>query len=425
MSHPQSRKKKTILYGPFSQVVTLRGMPLFGPASDALLEIVSQAGIWVEEGRLVAVGSFQKLARQAKKTKTSIHEIKFDAVVFPGFVDAHTHICFEGLRVRDYQMRVSGSSYLDIAKQGGGILDTVRHTRAASKKSLVASLLRHCWRQISHGVTTCEVKSGYGLTLNDEIKMLTAIADASSKTPLDLIPSCLAAHVCPPEFSHPREYLEMLVKDLLPLVKKNSLAERIDIFVEEGAFSVDDALWYLSAAKKSGFDVVVHADQFHPGGSHVAAQVGAVSADHLEASGDAEFQALAKAGVVAVVLPGATLGLGMPFAPARQILDAGLCLAIASDWNPGSAPMGDLLTQVCLLGAAQKLSLAETLAGMTNRAAHALKLSDRGVLDCGLLADFVAFPTQDYREVFAHQGQMQPSHVWKRGKRIINHGDPS
>lgn len=407
------------LYGPFSQVMTLRGVPLFGPASDALLEVVSKAGIWVEQGRILTVDSFQKLARQAKKEKTRIHEITSDAVVFPGFIDAHTHICFAGSRARDYQMRVSGASYLTIAKQGGGILDTVRRTRAASKKTLVASLLRHSLRQISQGVTTCEVKSGYGLTVTDEIKMLMAIQEAQTQTTLDLVPSCLAAHVCPPEFSRPRDYLEMVVCDLLPLVKKKSLAGRVDIFVEEGAFSVDDALWYLSEAKKMGFDTVVHADQFHQGGSHVAAQMGAVSADHLEASGDAEFQALAKAGVVAVVLPGATLGLGMPFAPARHMLDTGLCVAIASDWNPGSAPMGDLLAQACLLGAAQKLSLAETLAGITNRAAHALKVSDRGVLDCGLLADFVSFETRDYREVFYHQGQMRPNHVWKKGKRLI------
>lgn len=407
------------LYGPFSQVLTLKNMPLFGPASDDLLEVVAKAGIWVEEGRILTVDSFQKLARQAKKAKIRIHEITSPAVVFPGFIDAHTHICFTGSRVRDYQMRVSGASYLDIAKQGGGILDTVRHTRRASRNSLVASLKVRCARQISSGVTTCEVKSGYGLTVKDEIKMLTAIRDAASKTPLDLVPSCLAAHVCPPEFSRPRDYLDMLVRDLLPIVKEKSLAGRVDIFIEDGAFSVDDALWYLSEVKKMGFDIVVHADQFHKNGSYVAAQMGAVSADHLEASGDEELRALAKAGVVAVVLPGATLGLGMPFAPARQILDAGLCLAIASDWNPGSAPMGDLLTEACLLGAAQKLSLAETLAGITNRAAHALKVSDRGVLDCGLLADFVSFETKDHREIFYHQGQMRPKQVWKRGRKLI------
>ncbi len=182
----------------------------------------------------------------------------------------------------------------------------------------------------------------------------------------------------------------------------------MDVFIEKNAFDGNAALDYLNRAKHSGFDVTVHADQFTAGGSEVAVKAGAVSADHLEASSDKEINSLAKSNTVAVALPGASLGLGMPYAPARKLLDAGACLAIASDWNPGSAPMGNLLLQAAVLGAAQKLSNAEVFAGLTFRAAKALNLTDRGALAAGLCADLQVYPTNDYREILYHQGSLRP-----------------
>jgi imidazolonepropionase len=202
--------------------------------------------------------------------------------------------------------------------------------------------------------------------------------------------------------------LNYVFHDLLPVIKNEKLSNRVDIFIEESAFDANNALTYLNRAKQMGFDITVHADQFTTGGSAVAVKSGAVSADHLEASRDAEIKILANSDTVAVVLPGASLGLGMAYAPARKLLDAGACLAIASDWNPGSAPMGDLLMQAAVMSAAEKLNTAEVFAGLTFRAAKALRLNDRGILAPGMRADLQAYPTNDYREILYQQGKLKP-----------------
>jgi len=254
------------------------------------------------------------------------------------------------------------------------------------------------------------------LSVVQELKQLSAIRSASKESQADLIPTCLAAHIKPKDFNgQASAYLEYILNDLLPKVKKEDLATRIDIFIEDSAFNAGDATHYLRAAKQMGFDITVHADQFTPGGSIVAAQVGAASADHLEASTDKEIKAIAASDTVAVALPGASLGLGIGFAPARELLDAGACLAIASDWNPGSAPMGDLLIQASILSAYEKLTTAETFAGLTYRAAKALNLNDRGSLQNGMLADMQAYPCADYREILYQQGKLKPVQVWKNG----------
>ena len=217
----------------------------------------------------------------------------------------------------------------------------------------------------------------------------------------------------PKDFSGTQaEYLSYVFHDLLPVIKHENLTNRVDIFIEESAFNAENASVYLNRAKQMGFDITIHADQFSTGGSVVAVKLGAVSADHLEASKDAEIKMLANSDTVAVVLPGASLGLGMAYAPARKLLDAGACLAIASDWNPGSAPMGDLLMQAAVISAAEKLNTAEVFAGLTYRAAKALNLNNRGILAPGMLADMQAYPCADYREILYYQGKMKPVKVW-------------
>jgi imidazolonepropionase len=337
-------------------------------------------------------------------------------VLLPGFVDCHTHICFAGSRAKDYAMRTAGKTYLEIAKAGGGIWDSVTQTRAADEATLTDLLLKRVQRHLAEGVTTIEVKSGYGLSVDGELRQLKAIKAAADKTHASLVATCLAAHMLPKDFegTH-REYLNHILQNLLPAVKQQRLANRVDIFIEESAFNANDALNYLSKAKQMGFEVTVHADQFTAGGSEVAIKARAVSADHLEASTDYEINMLAKSDTVAVTLPGASLGLGMPYAPARKLLDAGTCLAIASDWNPGSAPMGDLLMQAAVMGAAEKLCTTEVFAGLTFRAASALKLNDRGILAKGKLADMQAYPCDDYREILYQQGKLKPDKVWVSG----------
>ncbi|MDB5015307.1 MAG: imidazolonepropionase [Mucilaginibacter sp.] len=394
------------LTGPFTQILPFTGLPLKGPLKDSQLQIINNGWVLSNNGRIVTIGTLERLRKDHPSAQ--INEITGDNVLLPGFIDCHTHICFAGNRANDYALRSSGKSYTEIAKSGGGIWDTVTQTRAASEATLTELLVKRADRHLSDGVTIIEVKSGYGLSVEQELKQLRAIKEASYKTKATLIPTCLAAHILPKDFEGTRSaYLDDILQNLLPIVKKENLANRVDIFIEDGAFKTDQALSFLDKAKRLGFDVTVHADQFSTGGSAVAVEIGAVSADHLEASKDKEIKLLAKSDTVAVALPGASLGLGMQYAPARKLLNAGACLAIASDWNPGSAPMGDLLMQAAVLGAAEKLTAAEVFAGLTSRAAHALRLTNRGTLATGAPAVMQAYPCSDYREILYNQGKLR------------------
>ncbi|MFO7257574.1 MAG: imidazolonepropionase [Bacteroidota bacterium] len=401
------------LYGPITQLLTMASLPDKGPIADAALEIIPDAALLVEGNRIVAVGMFAALKGAGDHIETTS-----PCVVMPGLIDTHTHLCFAGSRAGDYSARISGKTYQEILESGGGIMDTVQKTRACDGKMLVELLLQRLARHASEGVTTCEIKSGYGLSVEHELKILHAIGEAAELQPVSLVSTCLAAHITPPEFESPAMYLEHILAELLPIVSRESLAQRVDIFIEPSAFPAAIAASFLKRAMSMGFMATVHADQFTTGGSAVAIDVGAISADHLEASGDDDIKALAASSVTATVLPGASLGLGMHFAPARKILDYGCALVIASDWNPGSAPMGDLLMQASVLSAQQKLSNAETLSAVTFRAARALGLSDRGTLEAGKRADFIAFPVDDYREILYHQGKLKPSRVWIAGKEF-------
>lgn len=403
----------TKIIGPFSQILTLKDLPERGPIADAQLDILSDACVLVHQGKIEKFGKKEDLIKHMPNA--SLQTITSKAVLLPGFIDAHTHICFAGKRSGDFAKRLMGQSYTEIAASGGGILETVRQTRLATQSELAATLQERCQKLLSRGITTVEVKSGYGLSVNDEIKMLQAIRTVAKNTPLDLIPTCLAAHTLPPEFETHEEYLHHCLYEILPRVKAQNLSKRVDIFVEDSTFSKTTAKPYLLACQKMGFDLTLHADQFTTGGAELACDVGALSADHLEVSGDVEIARLSRSSVVAVVLPLASMGLGLPFAAARKMLDAGCILAMASDWNPGSAPHGDLLTGASFIATQQKLSIAETFASITFRAAKALGLNDRGRLCLGHVADMVAFPTDDYRDLVYHQGQMLPSAVFKRG----------
>lgn len=404
------------LIGPFQQLLPLRDLPVRGPIPDSALEIIEAGGILVRDGRIEAVGRFATLRNQQPD---EIEELAQPLVGLPGWIDAHTHICFAGDRSGDYAARLAGQNYLDIARAGGGIWRSVTATRAATVAALTADIVTRADRHLRAGVTTMEVKSGYGLSTTAELKQLRAIRAAAEATAADLVPTCLAAHILPRDFAGDQvAYLDHIANELLPQIRAEGLANRVDIFVEETAFGVSTARRYLERAQAAGFDVTVHADQFSTGGSELAVALGARSADHLEASDGPAIARLAASDTVAVALPGASLGLGMGFAPARRLLDAGAILAIASDWNPGSAPMGDLLTQAAILGAYEKLTAAETLAGLTVRAAAALGLPDRGTLATGQRADLIAFPAKDFREILYHQGQLRPVHVWKRGSPI-------
>ncbi|MEZ5041506.1 MAG: imidazolonepropionase [Saprospiraceae bacterium] len=408
---------KSFALGPFCQLLTMRHLPLKGPLRDEQLEVIEQGGVIIRDGKIAAIGPFERIRRVAKEDGLGIKAIEKPMVALPGFIDAHTHLCFAGSRAKDYALRAEGKTYLEIAKAGGGIWDTVMKTRAAAPAELEALSVQRAQRHFLGGVTTIEVKSGYTLTIEGELKMLRAIQATQTQVKADLIPTCLPAHIVPKDFIGDEiAYIQHMLTHFFPIVQAEGLAQRADIFVEEGAFSVKAATLYMQALQQQGFDLTVHADQFSLGGSALAVRHKARSADHLEASGEAEIKALAASEVIPVALPGASIGLGCEFAPGRRLLDAGASLAIASDWNPGSAPMGDLLTVASIYGMFEKLSTAEVLAGIGFRAAAALGLSDRGRLIEGQIADIVAFPVDDYREILYQQGQLRPGGVWKRGR---------
>jgi len=404
-----------IIIGPIKQLIGLDDIPLRGALSNDAPSIASDCWLHLKDGIV------QEIIFDQDSIPQGIEYLKLtgDYIALPGFIDAHTHICFHGTRARDYAMRNAGISYLEIAKAGGGIWDTVTQTRKASLTDLVEGILKRVEVMITKGITTIEVKSGYGLSVEEELKMLRAIKEANSKTEIDLIPTCLAAHIKPKDFEgNHAEYLDIIIDELFPIIVDEKLANRVDAFIEEEAFSAEVVYRYFTKARDLGFNITVHADQFHTGGSEVAIEHNALSADHLEASTETEIMALAKSETVAMALPGASIGLGCAFTPARKILDADGILAIASDWNPGSAPMGDLLTQACILGAFEKLSNPEVLAGITKRAAKALNLKDRGTISKGSKADLLLFEGDDYNEIFYHQGKKLPAVVFKNGKLI-------
>ncbi|MEN8790261.1 MAG: imidazolonepropionase [Flavobacteriaceae bacterium] len=408
---------KTTLIGPFSQILPMTNLKVNGPIRDGDLELIEDGGIVINKGRIEKIGPYRELKSQLAGGDFSELYLKGSHVCLPGFIDAHTHICYGGSRARDYAMRNAGKSYLEIAREGGGIWDTVTKTRESSEEELVEGIVKRAKRHLKNGVTTIEVKSGYGLSVEAELKMLRAIAEADALIPQDLIPTCLAAHICPRDFDgSPEDYLDMIIQELFPQIIEQNLCRRVDIFVEESAFTTLEAETYLLRAREMGFKLTVHADQFSPGGSELAVKLGAISADHLEASTEKEIKLLAGSTVIATALPGASLGLGCAFTPARRILDAGGALAIASDHNPGSGPMGDLLTQAAILGAFEKLSNAEVIAGITFRAAAALGLEDRGTMRVGSQADLAVFHTAHYNEILYNQGNLKPCMVWKNGQ---------
>lgn len=404
------------LIGPFKQVITLANLPLRGKLSDEQLEIIADGGIVVDNHKIRKVGNFETLKIENQNIEIEI--IEGEQIVLPAFVDSHTHICFGGNRSNDFAMRNAGKTYLEIAESGGGIWSSVQHTRNASEEELLKSLLKRIKFLIDLGITTIEVKSGYGLDVENELKMLRIIKKAQEQTKATLVPTCLSAHLKPRDFKGDnKKYLDYILTEILPKVKDEKLANRVDIFIEKSAFQPEESKDFLIKTKSLGFEITVHADQFTPGSSRIAVEVEAKSADHLEATIDEDIEFLAKSDTVATALPGASLGLGEKFTPARKLLDAGAILAIASDWNPGSAPMGNLITQASILATYEKLTTAEVLAGITFRSAFALDLEDRGRLVEGFKADFVTFKTDNFQNVLYNQGSLKAERVYIDGER--------
>jgi imidazolonepropionase len=338
-------------------------------------------------------------------------------IVLPGFIDSHTHLIFAGSREEEFEQRLQGMSYQQIAARGGGINATVQRVRQASREELKRLARRRLDRLLQFGVTTVEVKSGYGLTPADELKCLEVIAELNAEGPLELVPTFLGAHAVPPEFRSDRNgYLRLLIDTMLPEIARARLAEFCDVFCETGVFSLEESDHILTRARDLGFRLKLHADELTPlGGAELAARLGAVSADHLLCITDAGIDALARAGTVATLLPGTAFFLGMPYAPARRLIDRGVPVALASDCNPGTCPTENLPLVGAMACTQMKMLPAEVVTALTFNAAAALGRADRlGSLTVGKQADLVICDVPDYRHLFYHFGV---NHVWRVIKR--------
>jgi imidazolonepropionase len=326
-------------------------------------------------------------------------------LVIPGLVDCHTHLAFAGWRADEFEQRLRGRSYLDIARAGGGILSTVRQTRDATEADLLQRAAGFLREMLTLGVTTVECKSGYGLEPDAELKLLRVYRQLAKEQQVRLVPTFLGAHVVPPEFRDNRAgYVDLLADRMIPAVAKEKLAACCDVFVEESAFSVAEARRILRAAQKSGLSARLHADQLTSGGgAELAAELGALSADHLEHISEAGIRAMATAGVVAVSLPLATLYLGQLPLPARRLIEAGVAVAVATDFNPGSAPSFHLPLALTLACTLQRMTPAEALKGATVYAARAVGLErEVGSLEAGKAADFALLDAPDVNHWIYH-----------------------
>jgi imidazolonepropionase len=339
-------------------------------------------------------------------------------VALPGFVDAHTHAVFAGSRENEFAMRAEGRTYQEIAERGGGILSTVRATRTVTKKEL--KKLASTWLDgmLRHGTTTVEIKSGYGLSEDDELKLMRAINELADEHFITVVPTFLGAHAIPPEYqSDPDSYITLICDRMLPYLARRHMARFCDVFCEAGYFSVEQSRTILRKAQALGMDVKVHADELTAsGGSILAAELNAVSADHLEHIDDNGIRRLREAGVVAVLLPGVSLFLNHAYAPARKLIDAGVPVAIATDFNPGSCMSYSMPLMMTLACTQMRMTPEEAITACTLNGAAALKLSDKvGSVELGKQADLVLYRVPNYRFLAYHFGVNHVQTVIKRG----------
>lgn len=406
-----------------AQLITLAGpkRPRAG-AEMSDLAVIEDGAVYIEDGRIAAVGTTDSLGRASGQPVDVIDASGM--VVAPGFVDPHTHPVFAGTRTDEYEWRASGLSYQEIAARGGGIRSTVERTRATAEDELLEIARKYARWFLRHGTTTVEAKTGYGLSLEAELKLLRVIHRLHQEGPLELVPTLLAAHIVPDEFRDRRDqYLKMILQDLLPIVGRQKLAEYHDVFCEEGAFTESEARALMARAKEVGLRLRIHANQFSPSGAaRLAAEMGAITADHLEYVDTETIGKLRDAGTIAVLLPGAVVHLGLHrYAPAREMIRQGLPIALATDFNPGSSPTPNMQMILSLACTQMDLTPAEAFTAATINAAYSLHRGHLiGSLEVGKQADVILFDCRDYREIPYYYGMNHVSGVIKKGMLIYS-----
>jgi imidazolonepropionase len=406
-----------------SEVATPRGSSPLSGAEQGRVARIHDAEVYCRDGRI----AFASTAGERRRELGELASVpRFDArggTVVPGFVDAHTHLPWAGSRETEFAQRLAGKTYLEIAAEGGGILSTVRATRAASEDELVANTRRRLDRMLAHGTTTAEAKSGYGLRLEDELKQLRAIRAAAADHPVDLVATLLAAHEFPPEYRDDRQaWVERIAEEIVPAVAAAGLARFCDVFCEHGVFDVGQSRRVLLSGAEHGLLPRLHADEFvDSGGAGLAAEIGAVSADHLVAVSPPGIEAMAAAGVLAVLLPGVAFFLMKDdFAPARRLIAAGVPVVLATDCNPGSSHTESLPFIVQLAVFEMKMTIEECLTAVTLNAACLLGLGgEAGTVEAGRRADLVVLDAPNLLHLGYHVG-INPVRTVIKGGRVVH-----
>ncbi len=403
-----------------SQLVTLAGpnRPRVGPEMSDLA-IIRDGGMLIRDGKIDIIGSSDEIEKNAGDG--DIIDAG-DRVVLPGFVDAHTHPVFAGNRLDDFERRARGETYEQIAAAGGGIWSTVEKTRAASEPDLFEQGKKHANWFLKCGTTTVEAKSGYGLAVEDELKILRVIRRLNEETPIEFVPTFLGAHAVP-RGRQQSDYVDLVIREMLPRVASEKLAKFCDVFCERGYFNIAESREILAAAKKHGLKLRIHADQLtNSGAAKLAAEAKATTADHLEKIDEHGIAALKAAEVQPVLLPGSVYALGSTDYPcAREMIDAGLAVVIATDFNPGSSPTVSMPMILSLACTQMKVSPAEAITASTINAAYSLGRGHKiASLETGKLATFSIFDCQDYRELAYWFGFSQTHSVYVRGERVMD-----
>ena len=407
-----------------NELVTLNskfGVPRIGKAMKELA-IINDGALAIKDGKIVFVGTTNELMNAVKINEKTIQIDATNKLVTPGFVDPHVHLIFAGSRENELTMKLAGKTYLEILEAGGGILKTVKETRKATIEELVENGKNILDKMLKHGTTTVEAKSGYGLSTKDEIKSLEAVRVLDKQHPIDLVPTFLGAHAIPPEFKgRTDEYVDLVISEMLPKVAEKGLAEFCDVFCEKGIFSIDQTRKILLAAKNLGIKMIIHIDEIvDTNGAALAAELKAVQTGHLLQSNDTGLKAMAKAGVIAILLPGTPFCLMMKdYAPARKMIEYGIPVAIATDLNPNCWTESMLMT-IVLSCYNMKMSPAEALTAATINAACAIQRENEiGSLEVGKKADIAIFEVPNYYFLSYQFGINLVSKVIKNGKIVV------
>ncbi len=407
--------RKARIYTPVDE-----GRPRAGKAQGELAHF-PQGALLVEDGLIAAVGNEPEVLALAGKTR-EIQEVDCGGkCMVPGFVDPHTHMCFTALREAEFAMRLDGTPYLEILRQGGGILSSVKAIAAASDEELYQKTMDRVATALRFGTTSLEIKSGYGLDTENELKMLRIIDRVAKNSPVDVVATFLGAHAVPIAYrSDPGGFIDMVIREMLPAVRRQGIARFCDVFCEKGVFSIAESRRLLQAAKAMGFSLKLHADEVHDlGGAGLAAELGACSADHLLAASEQNILAMAAAGVIAVLLPATAYSLRKPYAKVRLMIERSLPVALATDCNPGSSFTESMPFVFGLAVLNMQMSPAEALTGTTLNAAYSINMADRvGSLDKGKQADFLLLDGETPAILAYHAGVSSVASVYKKGEKI-------